>query len=222
MTLETSAASATDKCSLEIVSLLGERVCITLAPSATIADLRSKLAATPPFVGLCNVNIVHRGRQLDADAGSSLSDEGIADGDVIHAFSTSASMSTSRSFAARSRARAAPPPAAAPRRATCCGATIRRARGPRRGARAAPGAGSSHHMRARGRAGGREGARQHPAQRGEQPHRPRAVGVRVRPRRVVNIRFSNFRHTQLLVRSSRGRVPHATRTHSLGSVPGAG
>ena len=101
MTLEASAASATDKRSLEIVSLLGERVCITLAPSATIADLRSKLAATPPFVGLCNVNIVHRGRQLDADAGSSLSDEGIADGDVIHAFfSTSASMSTSRSFAA--------------------------------------------------------------------------------------------------------------------------
>ena len=100
MTLEASAASATDKRSLEIVSLLGERVCITLAPSATIADLRSKLAATPPFMGLCNVNIVHRGRQLDADAGSSLSDEGIADGDVIHAFSTSASMSTSRSFAA--------------------------------------------------------------------------------------------------------------------------
>lgn len=100
MALEASAASATDKWSLEIVSLLGERMCITLAPSATIADLRSKLAATPPFVGLCNVNIVHRGRQLDADAGSSLSDEGIADGDVIHAFSTSASMSTSRSFAA--------------------------------------------------------------------------------------------------------------------------
>ena len=95
MALEASAASATDKWSLEIVSLLGERMCITLAPSATIADLRSKLAATPPFVGLCNVNIVHRGRQLDADAGSSLSDEGIADGDVIHA-----SMSTSRSFAA--------------------------------------------------------------------------------------------------------------------------
>ena len=80
--------------------MLGERVCITLAPSATIADLRSKLAATPPFVGLCNVNIVHRGRQLDADAGSSISDEGIADGDVIHAFFSTSSMSTSRSFAA--------------------------------------------------------------------------------------------------------------------------
>ena len=101
MALEASAASATDKWSLEIVSLLGERVCITLAPSATIADLRSKLAATPPFVGLCNLNLVHRGRQLDADASAaSLIDEGIADGDVIHAFSTSASMATSRSFAA--------------------------------------------------------------------------------------------------------------------------
>ena len=39
--------------------------------------------------------------------------------------------------------------------------------------------------RARGRVSGREGARQHPAQRGEQPDRPRAVGVGVRPRRVA-------------------------------------
>ena len=100
MTSDASASSSTDKFTIEIVSLLGERVSVTLNPTATIAGLRSKLAATPTFAGLLNLNIVHRGRQLDADASAaSLIDEGIADGDVIHAFSTS-SMSTSRSFAA--------------------------------------------------------------------------------------------------------------------------
>ena len=102
MTSDAASASSADKLALEVVSLLGERVSITLAPCSTLAGLRSKLAATPPFAGLCNLNLVHRGRQLDAVASAaSLIDEGIADGDVIHAFfSTSASMSTSRSFAA--------------------------------------------------------------------------------------------------------------------------
>ena len=45
---------------------------------------------------------MHRGRQLDAVASAaSLIDEGIADGDIIHAFTSSPSTpSTSRSFAA--------------------------------------------------------------------------------------------------------------------------
>ena len=101
MTSDAASASSADKLALEVVSLLGERVSITLAPCSTLAELRSKLAATPPFAGLLNLKMIYRGRELDADASAaSLIDEGIADGDVIHAFSTSASMSTSRSFAA--------------------------------------------------------------------------------------------------------------------------
>ena len=100
MTSDAASASSADKLALEVVSLLGERVSITLAQCSTLAGLRSKLAATPPFAGLCNLNLVHHGRQLDADASAaSLIDEGIADGDVIHAFSKS-EPSTSRSFAA--------------------------------------------------------------------------------------------------------------------------
>ena len=100
MTSDASASSSTDKFALEVVSLLGERISITLSPGATLAELRSKLAATPPFAGLLNLKMIYRGRELDADAGSSsLSDEGIVDGDNIHVFSKS-EPSTSRSVAA--------------------------------------------------------------------------------------------------------------------------
>ena len=76
-----ASASSADKLALEVVSLLGERVSITLAPCSTLAELRSKLAATPPFAGLLNLKMIYRGRELDADAGSSsLSDEGIDSG----------------------------------------------------------------------------------------------------------------------------------------------
>ena len=97
---DVASASSADKLALEVVSLLGERVSITLAPCSTLAELRSKLAATPPFAGLLNLKMIYRGRELDADASAaSLIDEGITDGDVIHAFSSS-TPSTSRSFAA--------------------------------------------------------------------------------------------------------------------------
>jgi len=98
---DVASASSADKLALEVVSLLGERVSITLAPTATLAELRSQLAATLPFAGLLNLKMIYCGRELDADASAaSLIDEGITDGDIIHAFFSKTEPSTSRSFAA--------------------------------------------------------------------------------------------------------------------------